>query len=121
MIAFRVQVNRDEAVTGGLSGLHAMSIVAGSAMRDRRYQAADEPPIDLRLHIGGLRRSAEGIQAHVLWLERQLEAGDVITISVVDVPESDISRPTKETTMAELTEKGERAELARLMKKYGAT
>ena len=119
MIAFRVQLNGGKPVTAGLSGLHTMSVLAVSAVRNRRYQAPDEPPSDLRVHVGGIRKSAEGIQAHVQWLERQLEVGDVITISVVDVPESDISPPAKETTAAELMEKGERGQLAHLIKKYG--
>jgi hypothetical protein len=120
MIAFRVELNRDEAVTAGLSGQHVLSVFAGSMVRDRRYQPADETPTDLRLSVNGLRRSDEGIQGSVEWLERSLKVGDRITISVVDVDEAEMSRPARERTIAEVTENGERQQLAYLLKKYGA-
>ena len=90
-IAFRVGLNRDKEVTAGLSGHHVVSVFAGSAVRDRTYQPPDEPPIDLRLSVSGLRRSADGIQGSVEWLERGLKVGDVVTIAVVDVAEADVS------------------------------
>jgi hypothetical protein len=120
MIAFRVELNRDEAVTAGLSGRHVVSVFVGSAVRDRRYQPADESPIDVKLSVTGLRRIDEEIQGSVEWLERSLRVGDRITISVVDVAEADISPVARERTIAEVTESGERQQLAYLTKKYGA-
>jgi hypothetical protein len=119
MKGFRIQLNGDETVTAGLSGRDVFSVVATSVVRDKRYRPADEPSIDLRLHVGGLRRTAEGTQGTVEWLDRELRLGDKVTIRVVDVGEADIAPPSRERTMAEVTESGERYQLAYLLKKYG--
>jgi hypothetical protein len=119
MIAFRVQLNGGEPVTAGALGRDTVSVVAVSAVRDRRYQPKDERPFQLTLHVGGLRRTAEGIQGTFEWLDRQLEIGDEATIRVVDVDEADVSPPERERTIAAVTESGEREELAYLIRKYG--
>lgn len=119
MIAFRVQLNGGELVTAGASGQDTVSVVAISAARDPRYRPKDEPPIDLKLHVGGLRRTAEGTQGSFEWLDRQLEVGDEASIRVVDVDGADISPLQRERIMAEVTEEGERYELAYLIRKYG--
>jgi len=120
MIAFRVQLNEEEALTAGLSGLHAMTVFVGSAERDPKYQPPGAPRVDVRMHVGGLRNGPEGLRAHIRWSERLLRVGDTVTITVVEASESDISRLSEETPAAELTERGEREQLAYLLKKYGA-
>jgi len=120
MIAFRVQLNDEAPVTAGASGRDTVSVVAVSSVSDPRHQRTDEPPSHLKLHVGGLRRTAEGTQGTFRWFERQLKVGDEATIRVVDVDEADISRLESERTIAEVTENGERKELAYLMRKYGA-
>ena len=119
MIAFRIQLNGGETVTAGLSGRDVVSVVAGSGVREPSYQPPDEPPIDLLLHVGGLRRTVDGTQGTVQWLERRLKVGDGVTIRVADVDEADISPPTRERRIAEVTESGERKQLAYLIGKYG--
>jgi hypothetical protein len=117
MKGFRIQLNGEETVTAGLSGRDVVSVVVGSTVRE--YQPPDEPPIDLRLHVGGLRRTVEGIQGSVVWLERPLKVGDEVTILVADVENDDVSTPARERTIAEVTEGGEREQLAYLIRKYG--
>jgi len=119
MIAFRVQLSGGETVTAGLSGRDVVTVFAGSAVRDQRYQPPNEPPSDLRVHVGGIRRTDDGLQGTVQWLERRLKVGDEVTIRVVDVDEADISPPARERTIAEVTESGEREQLAYLIRKYG--
>jgi len=119
MIAFRVQLNRDEAVTAGLSGRHVVSILADSEATDRKDQPASNPPTGLRMSVTGLRTSEDGSSAHVRWLRGPLTVGDEITIAVVDVPESAISRPIEERSATGVTESSERERLAYLLKKYG--
>jgi hypothetical protein len=119
MIAFRVQLNGEEPVTAGASGRDTVTVTAVSMIRDRRYRPEDEPPIHLKLNVGGLRRTAEGTQGYFEWVERQLTVGDEATIRVVDVDEADISRLKTESTMAKMTEDAERNELAYLIRKYG--
>jgi hypothetical protein len=119
MKGFRIQLNGGDTATVGLSDRDVVSVFTGSAVRDRKYQSPDEPPIDLRLHVGGLRRTVDGIQGSVEWLERQLKVGDEVTIRVLDVDQGDISPPTRERTISEVTENGEREQLAYLIRKYG--
>jgi hypothetical protein len=121
MIGFRIQLNGEEPVTAGAVGLDTVSVAVVSLVGDRRYQPQDEPSLDMKLHVGGLRRTAEGIQSTFQWLERQLKVGDEATIRVVDVDEADISPLEGQTTMAEVTERGERKELAYLIRKYGVS
>jgi hypothetical protein len=45
--------------------------------------------------------------------------GDVITVSIVELSEAEVSTPETEMTAAELNEKGERLRLAYLIRKYG--
>jgi hypothetical protein len=119
MKGFRVQLNDEETVTAGLSGRDVVSVVVGSAVRDKRYQPPHEPPIDLKLYVGGLRRTVDGVQGSVEWLERPLKVGDEVTIRVVDVENSDLSVPATERTISAVTENGEREQLAYLIRKYG--
>jgi len=119
MIAFRVQLNSAETVTAGAPGRESVLVSAGSLVRDPRYQPLDAPPIDLWLHVGGFRQGAEDTQRVVEWLDRRLKVGDEISISVVDVDEADISPPASERATAEVTESGERKQLAYLIRKYG--
>jgi len=120
MIAFRVQLNRAEAVTAGLSGEHVVSVFADSAAREPKHQPPSEPPTSLRMSIAGLRSSEDGSKIHVRWLDAPLTIGDEITLSVVAVAESDISRPIDERPATAVTESSERERLAYLIKKYGA-
>jgi hypothetical protein len=116
VIAFRIQLNRDHAVTAGLPGEHVVSIHADSRPKDPKYQPSGEPDTGLRMSVGGLR-STQGV--HVRWLSAPLTVGDEIAIAVVDVPELEIS-PTIEETSATKGEGHERERLAYLLKKYGA-
>jgi hypothetical protein len=120
MNAFRVQVNRDETVTAGLSGLHVVSVFVEAAERVQMSPAPDLSPIQLRLSVFGLRISEDGPGTNVLWGRRSLKVGDEITISVVDVSESGISPPIEESAAAEASEDDERKQLAALTEKYGA-
>ena len=67
------------------------------------------------LHVGGLRWTVDGIRT-VQWVERRLKVGDEVTIRVADVDEADISPPTRERPIAEVTESGERKQLAYLIR-----
>jgi hypothetical protein len=97
-----------------------VSVDAVSLVSDR-YQSTDGSPFYLKLYVGGVRRTAEGIQGTFEWREWQLKAGDKATIRVVDVDEADISPLGRERTMAEVTESAEREELAHLFRKYGGS
>ena len=120
MIAFRIQLNGGETVTAGLSGRDVVSVVAGSVVREPSYQPPDEPPIDfVRRTSVGSDGTVDGTQGTVQWLERRLKVGDEVTIRVADVDEADISPPTRERPIAEVTESGERKQLAYLIGKYG--
>ena len=117
MIAFRVQLNRDEAVTAGLSGDHVVSVHAGDSRAIYRQHAPrTESSTGLSMSVGGLR-TAE--RTHVSWSSSPLTIGDEITIAVVEVPESEISSPIEESS-ATRGEEYERERLAHLLKKYGA-
>jgi hypothetical protein len=117
VIAFRVQLNRDEAVTAGLPGNHVVSVHADDHRATYQEHAPwTEAGTGLRMSVGGLR-TAEGI--HVSWLSRPLRVGDEITIAVLEVPESEISQPVKSGSAAESrSEVSERERLAHLLKKY---
>jgi hypothetical protein len=119
MIGFRIQLSSGETVTAGLSGLDTLAVTANSVIRDPRYQPPDDPPIDLTFYVGGLRRTEEGTQGAVQWLEKPLNVGDEVTIRVVDVDVADISPLRLERTIAEVTESGEKQLLAYLIRKYG--
>jgi hypothetical protein len=100
-------VNADAAVTAALDDHHALSAIVTSADHESVY-------------VGGFRKSPDRrIERHVQWLKRPLRVGDVVTISIVDVPDTEVSAPDRERTYAEMTEEGERARLAILIKKYG--
>lgn len=120
MNAFRVQLNRDETVTAGLSGLHVVSVFVEAAARVQRPPTPDVPSIQLSLSVFGLRTSEDGVGTNVRWWRRPLKVGDEITIAVVDVAESGASPPIGESPAAEASEDDERKQLAALIKKYGA-
>ena len=84
MIAFRVQLNRAEAITAGLSGEHVVTVFADSAATDRTPSSG--PPSGLRMSVTGLRTLEGGSKTHVRWLRGPLTIGDKIKIAVVDVP-----------------------------------
>jgi len=122
MIAFRVQRNDDAPVTADLSGQQITSVIVNSAVADPRCQDPGEPSPDLKMYVSGIRKVpgrklTDGGFSYVLWSERRLSVGDTITVSIVDVSEADA--PIKEKTSAEVIEDGERAELKRLLRKYG--
>src|SRR5512138_56192 len=112
MIAFRVQLNGGEAVTAGLPREHVVSIFA-------ELEPSSRAGTPLKMSVHGLRSSAGASKAHVHWPSALLKIGDEITIAVVDVPESEISRPLAESAATEVTEKAERERLAHLLAKYG--
>jgi len=93
-----------------------VSIHADSRPRDGKYPSSTRSGTGLRMSAGGLR-TEEGV--HVRWLSSPLTVGDEITIAVVDVPESEVS-PTSGETSANRSEGDERERLAYLLKKYGA-
>ena len=118
MIGFRVQLNRDEAVTAGLGGDHVVSVIVTSTEKDPSRRPPGTPPNEQRVHVGGLRVGADGSLNHMLWFDNSLKVGDKITIEVVDASAVDVPRPT-ETTSAEVVERGERKQLEYLIGKYG--
>ena len=120
MVAFRVQLNHEEPITAGLPGKHVLSVFVDCDASHRRGQQPETSPVRLQMSVGGLRTSEEGFGTHVRWLRRALEVGDQITIAVVEVSESDVSRPFEETTATEASESDERKQLAQLIVKYGA-
>lgn len=119
MIALRFRSNRGEPVTAGLPGLHVTCVIANSVTRDPRYRSPDEAAGNVSAYVGGLRDSPQGVQTHVQWLDRALTVGDVITVSIVEIAESQVSTPETEKTAAEVNEEGERKRLAHLIRKYG--
>ncbi len=119
MKALCIQLNGGSKVTAGLSDPDVVTVVASSAMRDPRHQSPDEPQVDLSLQVVGLRRTDDGIQSSVEWLEQRLKVNDQLVIRVVDVDEADLSLPTKERTVADVTESAERKQLVYLIRKYG--
>jgi hypothetical protein len=111
MVAFRIQVNREEALTAGLPGRRALSVFVDCRVIPGQY----------RMSVSGGRISEVGHgTTHAHWERWSLEVGDQITVSIVDVPESEVSPPSKETGAFGTSEDGEREELARLLEKYGA-
>jgi hypothetical protein len=120
MIAFRVQLNRGEAVTAGLSGQHVVSVFADSRAGDEKYQRSSECRTGLRMSVTGLRTSRDGSSTHVRWLSSPLTIGDEITIAVVEVPDTQISRPIEEGAATAVSDSSERERLAYLLVKYGA-
>jgi hypothetical protein len=109
VIAFRVQRNDDAAVTAELSGQQTTTVVVTSS--------AAPSGCDLKVHVGGIRRLADGSRNSLVWVETDLRVGDTVDIAVVDVAEVD--PPASETPGTELIERSERAELKRLLEKYG--
>jgi len=119
VIAFRVQLNQDDAVTAGLSGDHVVSVHASDSRAIYRDKAPwKEAGTGLRMSVGGLR-IAEG--AHVRWFSGPLTIGDEITLAVVEVSESDLSHPIEaRSTTSGKGEAHERERLTYLLGKYGA-
>lgn len=120
MIAFRIHINREEAVIAGLSGQHVVSIHADWRERCENSQRSSESPTGFRLSASGLRTSEDGSGTHISWLSTPLTVGDEITIAVVEVPASEISPPTDERRGTGVSESRERERLAFLLMKYGA-
>jgi hypothetical protein len=118
VIAFRVQLNRDEAVTAGLCGLHVVAVHADDLRAIyRRHAPSAKGGAGLRMSVGGLQ-TEEGV--HVSWSSGPLTVGDEIRISVVEVSESEISPPIRQNRAAPENEGRERERLAYLLEKYGA-
>jgi hypothetical protein len=118
VIAFRVQLNRDEPVTAGLPGDHVVSVHADDHRAIYRKHRRRETGTGLRLSLRGLR-TAEG--SHVSWLRGPLSVGDEITIAVVSVREFEISDPSESgAATGSKSEASERERLAYLLKKYPA-
>lgn len=119
MVALRVRLNGEEAITAGLPDQHGVTVVVGSSARDRRHQPPGESARDLRLHVGGLRTLPDGSRNSLVWLDSKLTVGDTVTVDVVEVSEVAVPAP-RETKSADVVERGDREQLRYLLEKYGA-
>jgi hypothetical protein len=119
MIAFRVQLNGEEPVIAGLSGRHVVSVHADWREGRAKDRRSSEPHTGFRMSITGLRTSSDDSDTHVRWLSSPVAIGDEITIAVVEVPPSEISRPVDEQAATGVSESSERERLAYLLEKYG--
>src|SRR5262245_46378159 len=122
VLAFRVQVNRKNLATAGLSGAHVLSAIFTSVVRGeatRRSWAADRPfrKKELTFSLGGMITHRDGAHEHVDWAYMNLKPGDTITLQVIEAERVDEPKHRRRTE-APTIEASERRELKRLRKKY---
>lgn len=91
-----MSVNGERLCLAGIGEYGVLSAIATWARREGPpppgRDGADEDWTDetLQLDVGGFYRGgSEGNGEHVRWLTRELAAGDVITIQILDTPSSD--------------------------------
>jgi hypothetical protein len=110
MIALRVKINNQPAVTGGAEDLSVLTaIVTATGKLGEKTHPAKLGDIDLAeidFRLGGLTSRAVGVtNEHVCWLENiALTVGDKLSIEVV---ETDITDPIASSRSSEANEEYE--------------
>ena len=87
MYALKISINGREPVTGGATDLCVLSAILsltgklGPEAEPRR----DDGSVDIDLRLGGLTARANGaVDEHLQWLRTNLQAGDVVSMCVVE-------------------------------------
>ncbi len=107
MIGFHVQVNDEAPIRVGDAAISVLTAIVSYAVSKG----------EVALSIGGLVAPPASAREHVDWLQRQLEIGDRIVVSVVDAGELD--PPVRRTPEdPELSEQQERRYYERLKARF---
>ncbi|MDO8458454.1 MAG: hypothetical protein Q7T07_16240 [Burkholderiaceae bacterium] len=110
MLAFRVQLNDQEPITGGASDLGVLTatISAVGVLGPTSIRSRDDGVVDIDLRLGGLTSRGSGIQdEHLVWLEaHELKAGDRV---VVEIIETEVSNSVLSGHAAEQREDDEKS------------
>jgi hypothetical protein len=113
MIAFEISINgKKESVAGIETKFGVLTAILSWAHRDvKQLSEAAREKIDseeLRFHVGGQSRRAKKYYENIIWINRQLEKGDEITIRIVETAKTDepVSREKQDLAFEEQAKKG---------------
>ena len=87
MIVLEVSVNGEEICRAGapdLSVLSAIVLAVGKLGDLSRGAVGRESTIDLEIRVGGLTAKTKGLDEHLDWAQRDLQAGNIVTIRLLD-------------------------------------
>jgi len=118
MYALKVSINGREPVTGGATDLCVLSAILSltGKLGPEAAPRRDDGSVDIDLRLGGLTARANGAaDEHLEWLRANLQAGDVVSIRVV---ETDLADPVISGHEAERIADDERAYFEHCKKAY---
>ncbi len=98
MPVFHVYLNGEKVSTAGVGDLGVLSTHVTWVRRTQEDMHVKMPVEELTLHVGGLI-SPKG--EHVRWLDRPLEVGDEVRITVAEAAKVDRPRSRKRSDPAE--------------------
>jgi hypothetical protein len=123
MIAFEISIDGQKACTAGIGDLGVVSVIASWVRRVSRDPTSgdvvsDQFDEELTLDIGGLAHDPDGADVNATWLDRSLQVGQCITVTVVDTAHIDppATRRRKDPAWAE---QRKREYYERLKREYG--
>ena len=98
MPVFHVYLNGKKISTAGVGDLGVLSAHVTWVRRTQKDMQVKMPEEELTLNVGGLISPKE---EHVRWLDRELQVGDEVRITIADAAKVDRPRTRKRSDPAE--------------------
>ncbi|MBQ0946619.1 hypothetical protein KAK07_25055 [Ideonella sp. 4Y16] len=119
MLAFRVQLNNQPAVTGGAEDLGVLTttITAVGQLGPKALRRRSDEEIEVHVRLGGLTSRGPGIEdEHLVWFEEHgVQPGDKIIVEVIETETPD---PVESGSTAQERVDDERAYFEHCKKAY---
>ena len=102
MLCFKVEINNDSVCLAGIGHSGVLTAVLSWVAHHQPARAPEErPPVSLR--VGGLTGGGKDTAQFVDWINRDLNTGDEIRITIIDAIECD--EPTTTSPERDLTDR----------------
>ena len=102
MLCFKVEINNDSVCLAGVGHSGVLTAVL-SWVADHQPALAPEERPPVVLNVGGLSGGGKGTAQFVDWINRDLNIGDEIRITIIDAIECD--KPTTTSLRRDLTDR----------------
>ena len=93
MLAFRVQLNDQSPVVGGVADLGVLTttISADGPLGPESHRRSEDEEIDIHMRLSGLTSRSPGTQdEHLVWFEaHELKPGDKVVVEVIETENPD--------------------------------